>query len=147
MPEVNNGYSLSHVYKYYKEKFYPKGEQYKISKKAFRDLCCDFNKMLIEDAFEGRIIKLPHSMGIIRVKKYEITYSKLRVDIKKTKETGQTQYFLKIPPDGYLAKWVWSKLRCKTTNITYYSFEPTWTNSRRLREFIKKVGSHKKFMS
>jgi len=147
MPEVSKGYSLSHAWKFYKDKYYSKGEQYKISKKAYRDICVDFNKMLVEDGFEGRIVKLPHNLGTIRIKKYELKYSKLKVDIQKTHETGETHYLLKLPEDGYLAKWVWNKLRCTTVNIKYYSFSPTWTNARRLRTFIKKKDSHKRFMS
>ena len=147
MGEVNKGYSLNHAYKFYKKKYYPKGEQYKISKRAYRDICCDFNKMLVEDAFKGKIIKLPYSMGMIRIKKYKITYSKLKIDIKKTKETGKTHYLLDIPPDGYLARWIWLKLRCSIPNIKFYSFEPTWTNARRLRKGIKVRDAHKTYMS
>jgi len=147
VPEVSKGYSISHAYKFYKDKHFPKGENYKISKRAYRDMCCDFNKMLVEDAFEGKIVKLPFKMGRIRIKKYEIVYSKLKIDIRKTKETGTTHYLLELPEDGYLAKWAWNRLRSVSHHVVYYTFKPTWSNARRLRKFIKQKDIHKRFLT
>ena len=74
MPRLakGKGYSLDHAYKFYKEK-----HGNKVDRKKYRDICYEFNKLLVDDVIEGKIVKLPHRLGSLWVKKYKVDLDKL----------------------------------------------------------------------
>lgn len=140
MPEVSKGYSLSHAHKFYKKK-----TGSKIEKALYREICCAFNKALIADALEGRVVKLPHSMGSMWVKKYQADPENPPIDLNASKLAGKKIYHLNFHSDGYAAKWVWSKRNNLVTNLIYYSFHATRANSRSLAKVMKQPEGHKRF--
>lgn len=147
MAEVKEGYSLTHAYKFYKEKFKDRWDKYKVSKQTYKDICKDFNKMLIEEATTGKGVKLPHSLGMIWVKKFKINWNKPPVDLNASKREGKKIYHLNEHSDGWCAGWKWTKRNQAITNLIYYSFSPTWTNSRLVASIMKSGNGHKRFFT
>ena len=71
MPQITNGYGLDHAYKFYKNKF--KGKpKFDVTKKDYRAICCDFNKLLVADVLDGKMMNIPHSLGTIWAKKFQL---------------------------------------------------------------------------
>jgi len=142
MPEVSKGYSLNHAYKFYKDKY---GDD--IDKATYRAVCCAFNKEVINQALEGKMVKLPHRMGSIWVKKYQIDPDNPPIDLNESKKAGKVIYHLNFHSDGYTARWAWSKRNNLVTNLIYYSFHATRANSRALAKIMKDPGGHKRYFS
>lgn len=147
MPEVIKGYSLNHAYKFYKKKHKEKWDTHEVPKEIYRDICCDFNEFIVQEALKGRFIKLPHSMGNIWCKKFKINWEKPPVDLNASKKEGKVIYHLNIHSDGWCVKWAWTKRNSMMTNLIYYGFTPTRTNSERLSAIMKQKDGHKQFFS
>ena len=142
MPEVSKGYSLTHAHKFYKEKT---GDD--ISRSDYRAICCAFNKAIVEEALEGKVVKLPHRMGSLWVKKYKMDPNKPNIDLNESKKAGEVIYHLNFHSDGYNARWAWSKRNNLVTNLIYYSFHATRANSRALAKVMKQPDGHKRYFS
>lgn len=142
MAEVSKGYSLSHAYKFYKDKH--GGD---VDKDTYRQVCYAFNKMVIDDALEGKMVKLPHRMGSIWVKKYKVDPDKPYVDLNESKKAGKVIYHLNFHSDGFQARWAWSKRNNLVTNMIYYSFHATRANSRALAKVMKEPNGHKRYFT
>lgn len=144
MPRLakGKGYSLDHAFKFYKEKH---GRNVDLA--TYRKICYAFNKMLVDDVLEGKIVKLPHRLGSLWIKKYKINLEKLAIDFKATKEYGKTIYHLNEHSDGYEARWAWSKRNNLVRNLIYYSFTATRENSRRVSKVMQTEGGHKRYFT
>jgi len=140
MAKVKNGYSLEHAYEFFKEK-----HNIDISYKEYREICYDFNKMIVNEVLEGKTQKLPHSMGMLWIKKFKMNYDNPAIDFKATKEAGKTIYHLNEDSDGYCGRWTWSKRNNLAKNMIYYSFQPSWTNKRACSAEFKKHNGYRKF--
>ena len=110
---------------------------YKVDKSTYRNICIDFNEMLIDyiisDAGE---VTLPCRLGTLRIKKIKSKNRKM-VDWKLTKEYGKLIYHLNMHTDGYYYKWFWHKKKAIFTNKSAYSFSPTRNNKRTLASLLK----------
>lgn len=142
MSEVSKGYSLTHCHKFYKEKT---GD--KLSIREYRDICCAFNKAVTEELLTGRPVHLPHSMGVMWIKKVKTNWEKLKVNFQETKKLGSTVYHDNSHSDGWWGRWNWTKYNKSTTNSIYYVFTPTRKNSRLISAAFKEKGGHKRFFS
>jgi hypothetical protein len=147
MASVKKGFSLSHCFTFYKKKHEGRGEKYKITKKEYRDICCAFNEKLTKCVLTGRVFALPHGLGKFSVKKVETNWTAPPVDFHATKLAGKTILHLNDHSDGYWARWKWTKRSRHTTNMIYYSFNPTRANARAISAAMKVPGGHKKFFT
>jgi len=146
MPKVKEGYSLDDSYLFYKEKMSSKGISL-INKKLYREICCDYNKMVVDKAMTGSMFKLPHSMGTIWIKKFKINWNKPPVDLNESKKQGKLVYHLNLHSNGWCARWAWNRLKSAAANMTFYNFTPTRTNSRLVADVMKRPNGHKIFYS
>lgn len=142
MPDVKKGYSLSHSYKYFKKKY-----GFDIDLATYRAICCAFNKKIVQNVIDGKVVKLPHSLGDLWIKKIKTNYDKPRVDLNETKKLGKTIYHLNEHSEGWWARWYWSRKCNLVTNMIYYSFQPTRENSRNVAKVMKKINGHKRYFS
>ena len=142
MPKIKEGFGLDHAYEFFKKK-----HGLDIDKKTFRKVCYAFNKSVVEDALEGKMVKLPHRMGALWVKKYKIDYDNPPIDLNESRKAGKIIYHLNFHSDGYTARWAWSKRNNLVTNMIYYSFHATRANSRALAKVMKQEGGHKRYFS
>ena len=147
MAEVKEGYSLTHAYRFYRNKFKGKGEQYKVDRQTYRNICKDFNQMLVDEILTGKSVKLPHSMGMLWIKKFKINWDNPPVDLNESRKQGKTIYHLNHHSDGWCARWSWTKRNQAISNLVYYSFTPTWTNSREVSRIMKEEEGHKRFFT
>lgn len=146
MPKVKEGYSLDDSYLFYKEKMIKKGVA-PISKKLYREICCDYNKKVVAKALTGSMFKLPHSMGAIWIKKFKINWDKPPVDLNESKKQGKVVYHLNFHSDGWCARWAWNRLKSAAANMTFYNFTATRTNSKLVSEIMQRPNGHKIFYS
>ena len=147
MSEVKEGYSLSHAFKFFKTNNPLLCRKHNIDKKLYRDICKDFNKIIVTNVLEGKAEKLPFGCGMLWIKKFKMNWSKLPIDFKATKEFGKTMFHLNVHSDGWCARWAWIKRNQLVANLIFYKFKPTWTNSRTLAAIMKSSGGHKKFLT
>jgi hypothetical protein len=143
---VKEGYSLTQAYKFYKNLHFSKGESYKVSMMLYKDICRDFNQMVVEKVLQGKGVRLPHSMGMLWIKKFKINWDKPPVDLNATKQAGKVIYHLNEHSDGYCGRWQWTKRNQAISNLIYYSFKPTWHNKKKIPKIFKE-GGHKKFFT
>jgi hypothetical protein len=140
MAKVSKGYSLEHSFQEFKKTF--SGD---ITYKEYREICYQFNKMIVEEVLDGKSQKLPHSMGMLWIKKFKMNYDNPPLDFKATREAGKNIYHLNIESDGWCGRWNWTKRNERAKNMIYYHFKPTWSNSRACAAEFKKPGGYKKF--
>lgn len=143
MPQVKEGYSLTHAYKFFKKKY--KGK-YDITLRQYRDICFTFNKLVAKDMLDGKIINLPFCLGKIFIFKYETNWNNPPIDFKATKEQKKVVYFLNRHSEGWGAKFKWNKQIRNIPNLLYYSFKATYTINRQLGQIMLQKDGHKKYM-
>ena len=142
MPDVSKGDSLSHAFVFYKDK-----HKSNVSKKEYRDICCAFNKKIVDVALTGRVVKLPFRMGEIWIKKIKTNWDNPPIDLNESKKQGKTIYHLNMHSDGWWARWYWTRTNSRISNVTYYSFDATRDNSRAVAKIMKTPGGYKRFFS
>lgn len=149
MPEVKEGYSLSHAFRYFRKKYKSKGDNFMaIDKRTYRNVCKDFNKMLTEDVLAGGAgVRLPFSLGCIWIKKFKINWNKPPIDIYETVKTGEIVYHLNAHSDGWMCAWKWSKRNTAMKNLIYYSFKQVRTSTRASAAVMKEPGGHNKYFT
>jgi len=148
MAQVKKGFSLTHAFKFYREKYgKPKGGDYKIDNKTYRTICQDFNKALVAKALTGSGVKMPFGIGKLWIQKFKINWDKPPIDFNATKLAGETRYHLNLHSDNFCARWKWDKKNRNMTNLIYYSFKPTDTNSELASAEMRKEDGHKKFFT
>ena len=143
MGRITHGYGLDHAYKFFKKKY----AKTKVTRETYRKICCDFNKMIVADAIEGKTVPLPYSMGSLWIKKYEIDYDNPPIDLNESRKAGKKVYHLNFHSDGYIAKWAWTKRNNLITNLIYYSFRVTREHSRAVAQIMKQPNGHKRYFS
>jgi len=142
MGRIKEGFGLDDAYKFYKDKHGPK-----VDKSTYRKICYEFNKMMVDDVLEGKVVKVPHRLGELWIKKYKIDLDNPPIDLNETKKAGKIVYHLNQHSDGYQCRWSWSKRNNLVTNMIYYSFHATRANSRELAKIMKQPGGHKRYFS
>lgn len=146
MPRLakGKGYSLDHAHRFFQQKY--KGK-WSIDRQTYRNICYAFNKMLVEGIINGRVEKLPHSMGELWVKKYKIDYDNPPIDLNESRKAGKVIYHLNFHSDGYQCRWAWSKRNNMVKNLIYYSFKASRANGRAVAQVMKQPKGHKRYFS
>jgi hypothetical protein len=166
MPQVNEGYSLDHSYRAYCKTVAKKAQKFKISKKEYRDICKEFINSIVDTALNnGQSIPLPYGLGDLRIRRsltippqgLEKANRELKIDWLETnklwkehpelKEKKQFVYFLNDHSDGWYAVWHWSKFNIRIKGKRAYSFEPCWTNKRRLAKLMKQPKWYQRYFT
>ena len=124
------------IYMYYKNNTIP---ELQVSKKEFRKICDEFNKLIIDEILiSSEEIRMPYRLGTVRVKKSKMKYddkNKLKIDWAASRKLGKRIYHLNDHTGGYKYRFYWTKGIVK--NVTAYSFIPTRTNTRTLAGILK----------
>lgn len=147
MPRIKNGYSLTHAYKYFKKKYKDRSDSYKITEKQYKTLCKAFNESVIDLALEGKGVKLPHSLGMLWVKKFKMNWDKPPIDLNATKKEGKIIYHLNAHSNGWCARWQWTRRNQDVRNLIYYNFDMTKTNKQRIPPIMKQENGYKRFFT
>ncbi|MEK6861616.1 MAG: hypothetical protein AABY07_06615, partial [Nanoarchaeota archaeon] len=91
------------------------------------------NKEMVKELLNGKQIRLPFSMGTLRIEKHKVPFNKRRFlyfDFKKFNETGKKFYFLNEHRDGYYYKIKW--IKGNSIDLFPYAFFPVRTFKRTL---------------
>jgi len=128
-------YTITDIYKDYVK------NNEKIDKKAFIDVCSDFNMLVIEHLLEGKALKLGHNLSYIQVVKMVRDPRSPRVDWLESnkykqelldsaiqiydKETGEGQKWQIYYTDEHYFKYYWNKGKCRVPNKSVYRFTAT----------------------
>ena len=148
--QVKSGVSLTHAFKFHREKRKAKGEK-TVSQSEFKKVLNLFNKMLGDRVLSGFHTQLPHNMGIIRIIGHKGDVDHLAIDFKATKEAGTTIYFDNRHTDGHWFEWNWNKSNYLVRNLKHYTFTPTRGNmgnslKEKLGAVLKTPGGYKRYM-
>lgn len=133
----------------YKHRYDARSNKYVDAKEYTKILTCFFD--LVSDAIinEAYAYKLPHKLGIIRIKKFKARTP--AIDWHKTNAYKEKYgidkhiYFTNNHSHGYAARWYWDKRAVKIRNKGLYKFQPTRTNKRDLAKIIKEENTIKKY--
>lgn len=142
MPDVKKGYSLTHAHKFYEKK-----HGVKIEKSLYKNICYEFNKELVNVILTGRIVKLPHRVGDLWIKKIKTDWTNPPIDLNASKKAGKKIYHLNSHSDGWWARWYWTRNNSPIPNINYYAFDATRDNSRAVAAIMKQENGYKRFFS
>jgi hypothetical protein len=163
MPQVSKGYSLHHAYLNYSKSTRNKAQKFKVGPKKYKEIAQEYLKTIVDLILEdSKEVKLPYNMGEIRIKRSMTSYEmaddnsyKMKVDWKATKELWKTcdecrerkqrVYHLNEHSDGWYSRWFWSKQNVNIKNQSAYSFDPSFTNRRRLAKIMKTDGGYKRY--
>lgn len=139
--KIQNVLTLKHSYLYY-IKDISETSKYYIEGKLYRDICEDFNKMIMTAIIEeGEFFVIPYRLGTVRIKKRKIDLNNLKPNFNLFNETGIKTKYLNEHSGGYYCRFHWSKhINVIIRNKTAYSFIPTRFNKRYLSRTIKENG-------
>tara|TARA_Y100001973_G_C5166274_1_gene316340 strand:+ start:975 stop:1448 length:474 start_codon:yes stop_codon:yes gene_type:complete len=128
-------YTITNIYnEYINENDY-------IDKKAFIDLCSEFNILIVEHLLDGKPFKLGNNLSYIQIVRMNRDPRSPRVDwlesnkYKKElldksvklydKETGEGQKWQIYYTDEHYFKYYWNKGKCRVPNKSVYKFTAT----------------------
>lgn len=126
-------YTLEEIYQIYVEdradwdNVINKKDWMRVAKRILYDLSI----LIIKENF---IFHMPNRLGKIGIRKRKNSGERLRVDWKKTKETGVLSHHLNRHTDWYYFQWHWDRrtsANCVFTNKSFYAFKPTDDKKRR----------------
>lgn len=155
MPQVKEGYSLSHAYRFYKKNVAKKAQKFKIGEKEYKEISKEYINTIVDLMLEkGQVITLPYGLGDLKIRRsltipeFGLSNSDrdLKIDWFSTNKLWrenpelkkkQYVYFLNEHSDGWYAVWHWVKFNIKIKGRRSYSFDPTWTNRRRLTQLMR----------
>jgi hypothetical protein len=136
--KIQNPLTLKHCYIYY-IKDIDKDSKYYVDQKIYRDICEDFNKLIMEAIIDkGEFFHIPYRLGILRIKKRQVDLNNLKPNFKVFKEDNIKTKFLNEHSKGYYCRFYWNKrIDTIVRNKTAYSFIPTRFNKRYLAKQLK----------
>jgi nucleoid DNA-binding protein len=167
MPQVKQGYSLDHAYRSYIKSVSKKSVKFKISKKEYREICKEYIDTIVDLMLEkGETIKLPYGLGDLKIRRSLTipefgmtpeTKKRMKIDWFNTKklwkehpelkEKKQFIYHLNEHSDGWYAVYHWTKFNIKIKGRRSYSFDPAWTNARRLSKLMQQPKYYTRFFT
>lgn len=127
------------LHKIYKQYCIEVPTQIQTTKENFFKVNKQFVEKAVEKILKAEQVKFP-LLGSFRIQKFMQDFtdtSKLRVDLKKSRELGKTMYFMNEHTDGYVYKWKWHK-NFRHKYIPYYSFLPARYTVRRKLPWVLK---------
>lgn len=163
MPQVKEGYSLDHSYRFYRKSVAKKAQKFKISKKEYKDICAKYIEIIVNKILnEGQSIPLPYGLGQLWIRRSltipEFGLAKsdreLKIDWNATNKLwkenpelkpNQKVYFLNEHSDGWYAVWHWTKYKMRIKGNRSYSFEPSWTNKRTLAKLMQQPKYYQRY--
>jgi hypothetical protein len=138
------GYSLDHAYKFYRTKHKDTPLNDGVNHRLYRDICQDFNKLLVKDVLEGRRTMLPHRLGYLWFKKLLIDWDKPLINWLETRKAGSYVYHTE---SDYAGKWKWDRNTKDMTNLVYYSLDIANDNKVAARQILYSPDGHKRFFT
>lgn len=132
---IRADYGIRDLYHYYEETTI---KDLRAPYEVFRDVIHDLNAAIVAELLKAKEIKLPCSVGYMRVKKTKMSYkdtNKLRIDWAATKKAGKKMYHLNEHRGGHRYRFYW--LKNVLDNRGFYSFIPTRQNKRALAHILK----------
>ena len=136
MPQVKEGISLTHAYKYYKTECKDKGEK-PVNSKIFREVMYTFFKLVVKKIVSGYHVQLPHRMGFLRIVRRKSKVDNMSINFKATKELGMTIYHDNRHSDGWHGAWSWKKPNFTVKHMIHYTFKPTREMQKMIVEIFK----------
>lgn len=140
---IQNPLTITDIYKFYSSK-HENSPSLSIDYKTFRAICNDANKIISKAIIDdGKLFKVPYRLGIIRIKKRQISFDNLKPDFGLyMKSNGEHKNkFLNEHTGNYYVRFFWTKMRDTIVkNKTPYSFIPTRYNKRYLASILKRDG-------
>lgn len=106
--------------------------------KTFKAILGNYNTELINHILNAEEVRLGSRLGYLRIKKVKIEFKRsegLKIDWKRTKETGNKIFHLNEHRNGYFYKFTWRK--GVVPYIKAYSFIVSRHNKRRLPQILK----------
>jgi hypothetical protein len=102
-------------------------DKYRISHKLFISILDRFMELQVERILDGYPFFMPYRLGSIRIDKRPMQYdpSKMRVDWKRTKESGCLMYHMNEHSGGFYMRYHWNKVKAIVKNKGKYSFAAT----------------------
>jgi hypothetical protein len=129
-------FTISDAYKRFKKEN-PKGSKHYLTEKQYKEICYEFNRKIVNfvllDAGEFRV---PHRIGVIRIKKRKTDMNNLRIDFGEFRKTGKKIYHLNEHSKEYYYRWYWQKKQAIIKNKSAYSFRATRTNKRIIKQLV-----------
>ncbi len=135
--KIKTDFTIKDSYKIYKETVL---KELQVDKKTYNKIIKLANKVLIDKLLlESETVKLPFSLGSLRIKKNKINYSnnRMSIDWKTTFEVGKKVVHMNEHRNGYRYRFYWNKKGARINNITYYSFTPCRNAKRTLAKLLK----------
>jgi len=147
MPRMKkeNCVGLDHAFRFFRKKFFKKPMAKGIDRPLYRNICKDFNKMIVDGIEEGKRMQVPHRLGHLWYMKYQTNYDKPYIDWNETRHSDKTIYHLNLDSDGYSGKLKWDRQPSCMTNLIYYSFKIARGNKNRIVKGFYKPNGHKKY--
>lgn len=140
MPQLKS-ITIGDAYLRYK-KLHPKGTKHFLDAKTYKSICYAFNKKIVNFVLlESGEFRIPHRIGIIRIKKRKTDMNNLRLDYQATKKYGKKIYHLNEHSKEYYYRWFWHKKMAIVKNKSAYCFKPTRANKQYLTRLIKDKNS------
>tara|TARA_R100001082_G_C4364302_1_gene161025 strand:- start:1398 stop:1877 length:480 start_codon:yes stop_codon:yes gene_type:complete len=145
------GYTLTHIYKAYKDEVLDA-----VDNTTFKDICSDFNIMIMDYILEGKEFNMGYNLSTLSIVRMERDPRAPRVDWSESnkykqelkdsgeqlynKETGEGVKWQIYFTDDYYYKYYWRKGKCKVKNKSVYRFDATRGlkgNKERLTRLLK----------
>lgn len=128
-----------------------------IETRLFKQLCEEFNMLVIEDILNGKEFNMGSNLSTLSIRRIERNPSKPTIDWWESNkykqellaegkklydaETGEGEKWFIYYTDPWYCKYHWLKSRCKVPNKTAYRFTPTRGakgNKEKLTRLLKK---------
>ena len=129
-------HTLKNIYKDYKEHV-----EDPIESSLFKQLCEEFNMLVVEEMLEGREFKMGNNLSSMSIHRIERNPTKPTIDWWESNkykqeliaqgedlynaETGKGSKWFIYYTDPWYCKYYWQKSKCKIPNKTAYRFTPT----------------------
>jgi hypothetical protein len=141
---LKNNITLKNIWYSYPYRYTQKSSHY-VTQSQFRNIAKDFFKLLSEEMINSAYeYKLPHRLGILRVKKFkglkrQVDWGLTNKHYKEenaTKPSGSKSFIYHNNSAGYTARWWWTMNKWVKYN-QIFSFVATRSNKRLLAQSIK----------
>jgi len=149
MPRMkeSSGFGLDHAFKFFRKKYKETPVAKDITRELYRSVCKDFNKALVNEVIKGKRMQIPHRLGHLWFKKYQIDYANPPTDWAETRKVGKKVPHLNFDTDGYAGRWKWDRRAQDVRNLIYYSFVIAADNQKRINKEFYKPDGHKRYFS
>ena len=121
--------------------------EYRVTLQEYRDICKEFNKMVVEEILQGKFFKIPFQLGFLVIKKYKINWNRPPLDIQETCKQKKRIFHTNQHSDEFYVGWKWQKCDKSTANIIFYEFNTAWHNKKATVAVMRQPNGHKRFFT